>query len=251
VARLSQIWRHPIKAHGREEITHCELSEGRDMPWDRRWAVAHEASEVDMNNPEWVPCRNFSRSSKAPQLQAIKCRVDLAKQAVTLSHPQLQNLTIDPDNDADNAAFIQWVMPISPQDRALPAHLVRAPNRGMTDADYPSLSLINRSTHDAVARQLGQEISHLRWRGNIIMDGLEPWAEMGWVGKRISVGHAELEIREPIVRCSATTASTRTGLRDADTLGALKAGFGHQFMGVYGVVVKSGAIRQGDTMGLV
>ena len=251
MAFLSQIWRHPIKAHGREELSHITLSEGRDMPWDRRWAIAHELATIDASDPKWMHCSNFSRAAKAPKLQAITASVDLQKQKITLSHPILRDLTIDPDDTADCGALIQWVMRISPSDRALPAQVVRAPKRGMTDTDFPSISLINLTSHAAVAQQLDQEISHLRWRGNLILGGLEPWAELDWVGKRIRVGRAELEIREPIVRCMATAANTKTGDRDADVLRALNAGFGHQLMGVYGVVTKTGDIRQGDMVELL
>jgi uncharacterized protein YcbX len=251
MAFLSQIWRHPIKAHGREELSHITLSEGRDMPWDRRWAIAHEAATFDADNPEWVHCSNFSRAAKAPKLQAITASVDLQKQKVTLSHPILKDLTINPNNEADCDALIRWVMPISPSDRALPARLVRAPKRGMTDTDFPSVSLINLTSHAAVAQDLDQEISHLRWRGNLILGGLEPWTELDWVGKRIRVGRAELEIREPIRRCLATAANTKTGERDADVPGALNTGFGHQLMGVYGVVTKTGEICQGNMVELL
>ena len=251
MAVLAQIWRHPIKAHGREELSHIMLSEGRDMPWDRRWAVAHELAKFDTDAPSWQPCANFSRAAKAPLLQAITARADLPKQKVTLSHPNLKTLTIDPDCQADSGAFIQWVMPISPPDRALPARLVRAPKRGMTDTDYPSISLINLASHTAVAQQLGQDISALRWRANLILDGLEPWVEHDWIGQRLGVGPAEIEIREPIARCMATAANTDTGALDADTLGALDTGFGHQLVGVYGVVVKTGDIHRGDAVELL
>ncbi len=251
MATLSQIWRHPIKAHGREEITQVSLSEGHGMPWDRQWAVAHELSKFDPNAPGWVSCQNFSRGAKAPLLQAITARSGLPNQKMTLSHPDLKTLTIDPENTADKAAFIQWVMPISPTDRALPAGLVQAPNRSLTDTDYPSISLINLNSHATVADHVGRDISHLRWRGNIILHGLDAWAEFNWVGKRVRVGQAELEIREPITRCTATNANTSTGERDADILGTLNSQFGHQQMGIYGVVIKSGKIRQGDTVELI
>ncbi len=221
------------------------------MPWDRRWAVAHEMSKFDTNAPSWQPCGNFSRAAKAPQLQAITASVDLPNQTVTFSHPDLKKLTIDPDCEADSGSFIQWVMPISPPDRALPARLVRAPKRGMTDTDYPSISIINMTSHAAVAQHLGQEISNLRWRGNLIVGAMEPWAELDWVGKSIRVGQAELKVREPITRCMAPAANTKTGERDADILGSLRSGFGHQLMGVYAEVIKTGDIRQGDPVELL
>lgn len=251
MALLTEIWRHPIKAHGREQLARIMLSEGKCLPWDRRWAVAHEMAKIDFGAADWAPCSNFSRGAKAPQLQAITARTDLPSQKVTLSHPKLRDLTIDPDNEADSLAFVQWVMPISPSNRALPARVVRAPGRGMTDSDFPSISLINMASHRDVSVQVGQKLSHLRWRGNLILDNLDPWEEMSWVGRKIRVGLAELEIRENITRCNATTANTDTGKVDADVLGALRDGWGHQNMGVYGVVTKTGDIHTGDKIGLI
>jgi len=250
-AQVAEIWRHPIKSHGRESLSRVLLSEGRTMPWDRRWAVAHEMSNFDTDNPQWAPCQEFSRGSKAPKLQAITARCDLPYQKVILSHPKLKDLRIDPDDEADSHEFIQWVMPLCPGNRALPARLVRAPQRGMTDTDYPSISIINMSSHRAVAQKLGRDISHLRWRGNLILEGLAPWEEMEWVGKKLKIGLAEVEVVEPITRCLATTASTRTGERDADTLGALNDGWGHQLMGVYARVTRKGDVNQADTVELL
>lgn len=248
---VAEIWRHPIKSHGREALDGVKLSEGDCMPWDRRWAVAHEMSRFDAASPGWLPCNQFSIGSKAPKLQAITARCDVPNQKIDLSHPDLPDLRIDPDDEGDSLAFVRWVTPISPSNRVLPARLVRAPQRGMTDTDYPSVSLINLASHAEVAARLGREISPKRWRGNFLLDGLEPWAEMGWIGCRLTLGHAELEIVEPITRCLATTASTRTGERDADTLGALQDGWGHQFLGVYARVVKTGEVAQGDEIGLL
>ncbi len=245
-ACVAQIWRYPVKAHGRERLYHVQITQGKCIAWDRRWAVLHEAARFNDARPEWVPCNNFSRACKAPLLQAISASSDVTRNRVTFRHPRLDDLTVDPDNERDAATFIQWVLPISPNDRALPERLVRAPGRGMTDTDFASVSLINLASHREVSRRLGRTISHLRWRGNIILDGLAPWAENGWIGRRLKMGTAELEIVHPITRCMATAASPSTGIRDADLLGTLQSGWGHQNMGVYARVTASGELRQGD-----
>jgi uncharacterized protein YcbX len=245
-AHLAGIWRHPIKAHGREELMRVTLGEGETMPWDRRWAVAHEMAQIDPVNPQWEPCANFSRGAKAPRLQAITARVNHRRGEVTLSYPGMPDLTINPDKPEDGLSFIQWVMPISPGNRALPSRLVRVEGRGMTDTDWPSISLVNLASHRAVAQRVGRAISPLRWRANLLLDGFAPWEEREWIGKRLRIGAAELEVRENIVRCLATAASTRTGERDTDTLGALEEGWGHREFGVYAAVVKTGEFEQGD-----
>ncbi|MCP4818174.1 MAG: MOSC domain-containing protein, partial [Shimia sp.] len=82
--------------------------------------------------------------------------------------------------------------------------------------------------------------------GNIWLDGFAPWEEFDWIGKTLRIGTTEIEVRERITRCLATTSNPDTGRRDADTLGVLNDSFGHQDFGVYGVVTKSGDITVGD-----
>lgn len=244
--RVGEIWRHPIKAHGRERMTRVDLTEGAALPWDRRWAVAHDAAKFDTDAPAWAHCRNFTRAAGSPALQAVGAQVEEATGKLVLTHPDRPTLTIDPEDPADQARFIDWAGPITNPDRPQPTRLVRAPGQAMTDTDFASVSLINLASHAAVEGQLGQPISPLRWRGNILFDGFDGWAEMDWPGKTLRLGAVEMEIVEPIVRCMATTANPETGLRDADTLGALKAGWDHQICGVYGRVTRGGMLTEGD-----
>ena len=51
---------------------------------------------------------------------------------------------------------------------------------------------------------------------------LEPWEELEWIGKIVQIGNIQFDIVEPVQRCMATTANPETGVRDADTLGALQ-----------------------------
>ncbi|KRS13378.1 molybdenum cofactor biosysynthesis protein [Roseovarius atlanticus] len=244
MATVAALWRHPIKGHGREALDTVTLTEGQTMPWDRRWAVAHEMSKAD--GTEWVPCANFSRGAKTGTLMAISAQVDEASGTVTLTHPDRPDLTFDPEREQD--AFLDWVRPLMPADRAQSARLVRVPGRGMTDTDYPSISLINLASNDAMTEAMQQDISPLRWRGNIHLSGLDAWAEFDWVGHTLRIGEVELSVQEPIKRCLATTANPQTGERDADTLATLNNRFGHQDFGIYATVTRSGDIRVGDTV---
>lgn len=241
-ASVRHIWRHPIKAHGVEALSTVTLTAGETMPWDRAWAVVHELSKTD--GSEWASCGNFSRGAKAPSLMAITALLDEPGQNITLNHPNLPEITLNPDTDS--AAFLNWVRPIMPANRSASARIVRAVERGMTDTDFPSVSLNNLASNQAVSKKLGVDLSPLRWRGNLWFDGLEPWEEFDWVGKRVRIGGVELDIKERITRCMATTVNPATGLRDADTLATLQDNWGHRQFGVYGIVVTTGQIALGD-----
>ncbi|WP_299288456.1 MOSC N-terminal beta barrel domain-containing protein [uncultured Tateyamaria sp.] len=239
--QVTTLWRHPIKSHGREQIDSVALVAGQSMPWDRVWAVAHEAAKAEPG--VWAQCAHFSRVSKAPGLMAITAKLNEATGKLTLSHPDRPDLTFDPE--AEPGALIGWSAPLVPQDRALPSHIMRLDGRGYTDSDFPSVTLCNLASHRAVEQQMGQDLSIHRWRGNIWFDSDAPWIEFDWMDRDIQVGEAILRPRERTDRCLATTTNPDTGRRDADTLKALDS-FGHQDFSVRCEVVRGGTVRATD-----
>ena len=70
--RLAHIVRHPIKSVGFEELAGASLTKGRALPFDREWAVTHEAAKFDRLT-EWHPKMNFLRGVAGPEL--IGCRL--------------------------------------------------------------------------------------------------------------------------------------------------------------------------------
>lgn len=244
---VTALWRYPIKAHGRETITAVTLTEGQTMPWDRRWAVAHELSEAEASG--WSHCSGFSRAHDVASLMAIGAKSDIDAGQITLFHPERPDITFDPDKEP--FAFLDWVRPLMPARRPQSVRIVRMDDHGITDTAYPSISLLNQGSNDEMAHAMKQDISIKRWRGNIVFSGLEAWREFDWVGQQIRIGTAVLDIKEPITRCMAPTANPDTGQRDANILGTLIDRFGHQEFGIYATVVESGHIKLGDSIEVV
>lgn len=242
-ARLTRIERHPIKSHGRETLASVEVTAGRMLPWDRHWAVLHEAAKADGTG--WAPCVNFSIGSKAPGLMGINASLDEAGARITLTHAARPDLTFHPDDPDDLTGFLDWVSPLMPTDRAASARIVSVGSRGMSDTDYPSISLLNLASIRALSDRMGTDIDPRRFRGNLWIDGLAPWEEFGWIGQSIRIGGLTFRVEERIERCRATTANPDTGKRDADTLGALETGWGHRDMGVYMTTLESGRLETG------
>ena len=244
--RVTEIFRHPLKSHGREALKSVTLHQGQSMPFDRLWGVAHEAAKAD--GTDWAPCQEFSRTSKAPRLAPINAVLDEATETLTLTHPDLPDLTFQPDTEADK--LLEWVQPIVPQDRALPARILRLAERGFTDTPFASVSLNNIASHRAVEALAGSPLSPLRWRGNIWFEGAPAWEEFEWMGRDLRLGDAVLQVKERIVRCLATTANPKTGVRDVDTLRALGM-LDHQDFGIYCSVIQSGDVKVGDKLELI
>ena len=242
--KVHALHRHPIKGHGVEALERVRLTAGETMPWDRRWAVPHEAARIDGTG--WAHCRNFGRGAGSPALMAITAEWDEGIGRMTLRHPDRPDLSFDPDVDGDR--FVEWAAPLYPESRPKPAALIRAEGQGMTDAQFPWLSVHSLASLRAVEGAAGRELSLHRWRGNVWLDGPALWEEDEWVGRRLRLGEAVLEVKEPIYRCRATEANPVTGRRDADTLGALTRlrGEGETRFGVYAEVVEGGDVAIDD-----
>ena len=240
--RLAQIWRHPIKAYGRESLASVRLSAGQGLPFDREWAVAHEAARL---GPGWNPCMNFTRGAKAPALMAVTARLDAAARRVTLTHPDHGEITVAPDEAADQARLLHWAEALIPAGRARPATVVRA-GRAMTDSDWPTVSVLSLTSLADLGARMGMDLSVHRWRANLWLDGAAPWAEWGWIGQRFRLGDAVLEVVERITRCAATRVDPETGAIAGDTLAALETGYGHQDFGVFARVIDGGEIALGQ-----
>lgn len=240
--RLAHICRHPIKAYGREMLASVRLSAGEGLPFDRQWAVAHEAAKLD---PGWNPCMNFTRGAKAPALMAVTAHLDEAAQRVTLGHPTAGEISVAPDEAEDQARLLAWADPLVPPGRARPAAVVRA-GVALTDSDFPSVSVLSLASLAALSQRMGIDLSIHRWRANLWLDGAEPWVEWGWIGQRFRLGDAVLEVVERITRCTATTVNPETGAVEGNTLAALEAGYGHQDFGVYARVIEGGEIALGQ-----
>lgn len=240
--RLAQICRHPIKAYGREMLASVRLSAGQGLPFDREWAVSHEAARLV---PGWNACQNFTRGAKAPALMAVTASLDETARRVTLDHPQAGKIAVAPDDPADHARLLAWADGLIPVGRARPAEVVRA-GRVMSDSAFPSVSILSLRSLAELSARMGLELSIHRWRANLWLDGAAPWAEWGWIGQHFRLGDAVLEVVERITRCVATKVDPETGSENGDTLAALETSYGHQDFGVYARVIEGGTITIGQ-----
>lgn len=216
------------------------------MPMDRIWGLAHTDAKVDHDAPLWARCINFARAARGHKLMAVSSTYDATTGKVTLQHPELETLTVNPDEPADATALVEWATKISNPDRSLLARVFRPLDRPLTDSNTPSLSIHTNASLRALSDAVGSPLDQRRFRGNIWVDGFDAWEEFDWIGKRIRIGTAEFDITKPVERCMATTVNPDTGISDQPTLDTLKTKWGHIDFGVLGVVVKAGEIKIDD-----
>jgi uncharacterized protein YcbX len=115
-----------------------------------------------------------------------------------------------------------------------------------------AVSLVGDGSLAVLARQAGKEaVDGRRFRMLMELEDTAPHEEDTWMGGRVAVGTAELQITKPDARCAITTQDPDTGLRDLDTLRTIISYRGlregkHADFGVLGEVTQPGTIRLGD-----
>jgi hypothetical protein len=118
----------------------------------------------------------------------------------------------------------------------LSGHPERLPLRVVGDGQTPRyhddvagrVTLHGRGSLQALEAALGTEVSELRFRSNIAVDGLDAWEEQRWVGRKIRVGAVEFDVVKPKTRCLATHANPKTGERDLPILTTLTQKIGQE-----------------------
>ncbi|MEM7269295.1 MAG: MOSC domain-containing protein [Pseudomonadota bacterium] len=240
--RLEEIRRNPIKGFGQEVISSARLEAGEALPWDRVWALTHGNSEWDDANPRWVRSRNHVIQTTCSALSQITCAYDGAA-AMTLTHPQLGEITFDPTGESDRLA--EWIEPIAGESGPPPYRLVTLPGGRLHDFEDTHFSIGSLSSLRALEGMAGASLDRIRFRMNLWIDGAAPWEEVEWEGREIMIGSARLKITGMVKRCAATHANAATGKRDIEVTRLLYDRFGHMNFGVYAQVLEGGRIAQG------
>lgn len=241
---VTNIWRHPIKGIGVEAITGVRFESGRTMAWDRVWAVMHQSSNYDASSGAWDSKNSFNQGARSAALMAIKARVNENAGEITLTHPDLEPLTVDPDKSPDT--LVAWLKPLIAENQPQPAGVVKATGRGMTDQLNPYISIIGTASLQALTDIAEMPLQQERFRANIWVDGLKPWEEFDWIGKTIRIGGATLRVDAPIGRCVATTSNPDTGAIDVNTVDLLRKTCGHKNLGVFAEVISGGDVNLSD-----
>ena len=245
-ARLARITRFPIKAIGDEGLQKVALTAGEVLPKDRAFAVIHDAGarHLDVHGEVggWLPKAAFLRGVAGSQLQAIRGRRQVDGR-LALMHPLAGKFLFS--GLSDGPALIDWLRPLWPEDRPQPLKLVAAPV-ALTDMRQRYVSILSLSSLAALEAAEGRVFGPERWRGNFWIEGLAPWVERDWTGRRLRIGGAELIVRQRITRCHATSANTETGEVEIDMLAALKSLQGDADFGVYAEVISGADVTMGD-----
>lgn len=247
---LTDIYRYPVKGLAGERLESATLAAGAPLPGDRSFAIAHGASTWSASAPEWQPKSAFVTLLKTEKLARLASRYDPESGRLAVYRDGKRVVGGDMSNAVGRAMIEQFLSGYLDGAAHGPIRLADGGGAALADVPAPFLSVINRASVADLERVTGAPTDPRRFRGNLLIDGLPPWAERQWVGREFRIGDAHFEVAEPINRCGATHVNPDTAARDMNILRALNHGFDHTEMGVYVRVFASGKIEVNDELRL-
>jgi MOSC domain-containing protein len=224
-ARITALHTYPVKgcrglAHTAQTLTHAGLA------WDRHWMFISDAGR-------------FLTQRECPGLARIDAVVTVGELRLrSHGHPELRcpfqaegsrrEVTVWRDRclaQVSNVDTRDWLESVTGTRgqlvRSLPGD-ERTSAREFTGADVASvrfadayaLLLTNEASLEDLNARLDRPLPMSRFRPNLVLQGLKPYAEDEI--DRIRIGDIELRCVKPCTRCIVTTTDQSTGERDGD-----------------------------------
>lgn len=244
---VDSIYRHPVKGLTPEPLQEVYLDAGAYFPHDRHYAVEVGPSGFDPANPKPISKQRFTVLARFPQLARVKTRLDDATGRFHIGDASGFGIEADLSTQEGREALERFLQAFLGEDATGRLRVLESPP-GYRFMDHPRgyISVMNLASVRTVAAAIGQPVDPLRFRANIYVDGLRPWAEDEWIaGSPVVLGEARLSVFKPIVRCVATHVNLDTGERDIDMVGQLREHFDRDTLGTYLSVDRGGLVKIG------
>jgi hypothetical protein len=249
MARIDSIYRYPVKGLSPELLAAVMMTAGEGLPLDRRFALARAGTAFDPVQPAWLAKHHFLMLMRDERLAELEVAYDAASRRLRIAHAGRQVLDADPGLAAGREAVERFFEAFMAGSLAGRPRLVQARGHIFTDNPTPYVSLINLATVREIAGKLGREaLDPLRFRANLYVDDLDPWAELSWVGKELVAGEVRFACAERIDRCAATNVDPATGARDLNIPLALRQSYSHIDCGVLLGVARGGRLETGQSI---
>ncbi|WP_434444052.1 MOSC domain-containing protein [Lentzea sp. E54] len=242
---------YPVKGLSAQPLDRVTLRPGHGIPDDRVFALARPDGEYRPGTRAGLPKKEFFALVSDHRLAGLGTHLDVRTEVLTArvaGHDVLKADLRTENGVADAVRFFARVLDLPP---GVAPVLAREPGRRFTDANALGdgamhwLSVINLASVRDLESRTGTTVDPLRFRANVLVDGLPPWSELDLVGQEFELGGVRVRGVRQTRRCAATEVDPATGWRDLPVVTMIRRTYGHQVMGIHVEVLTAGVVEKG------
>ncbi|MEL6372972.1 MAG: MOSC domain-containing protein [Pseudomonadota bacterium] len=247
---IQAIYHYPVKGLSAQPLAPVALKAGAAIGCDRAFALEAGTGKFDPAVPKHMPKINFLMLMRDERLASLDSHFDAETTTLTLSRDGATLVSASLATPEGRAAVERCIADDLGETLRGRPRLVAAPGHSFSDVPMKCLHIINLASVRALEAELGRPLDPMRFRANIIIDGLEPWGEFAWVNRTIAISGARADVLLRTERCAATNVDPGTAMRSGDLPGDLMRAYGHADFGIYAKVTDEGEADIGDVVAL-
>ncbi|MDA7605066.1 MOSC domain-containing protein [Candidatus Pelagibacter sp.] len=259
-ATISSINYCPVKSVSFQTIEKCEIKKDIGIIGDRVFAFAKDLDSQQAKLFERSPDERKGKWNKVLTLKNSpalnKYNFVFKDEKLTLTLKDQEILTIDINELSEREALSSKITELESSLKQ-PIILMKNNESPFFDTSISnkvdfvnSVSLLNIQSINDFESKINKEINPLIFRGNICVDGIEPWKEREWIGKIIKINNISFKVEKNIPRCVAINLKPQTDNNSFNLLQSLKKTYNHFEMGIYLTALDDGKINIGDIINI-
>ena len=259
-AIISSINYCPVKSVSFQTIEKCEIKKDIGIINDRIFAFA---KDLDAEQAKLFEKSPEERKGKWNKVLTLKNSPALNKynfifkdKKLTLTLKDKEILSININQSSEREALSNKISELESS--------LKQPLTLMKNDDFPffdtsiskkvdfvnSVSLLNIQSINDFEKKVNKKIETSIFRGNICIDGIDPWKEREWIGKTIKINNVSFKVEKNIPRCVAINLKPQTDDNSFDLLQSLKKIYNHFDMGIYLTALDDGEINIKDKINI-
>ena len=257
---ISSINYCPVKSVSFQTIENCKIKKDIGIVSDRIFAFAKDLDQEQAKLFEKSPDDRKGKWNKVLTLKNSpvlnKYNFIFKDEKLTLTLKDKEILTIDINQSEQREELSNKISELESS--------LKQPITLMKNHEFPffdtsisnkvnfvnSVSLLNIQSINDFREKIDRNVESSIFRGNICIDGIEPWKEREWIGKIIKINNVSFKVEKNIPRCVAINLKPQTDDNTFNLLQLLKKTYNHFEMGIYLTALDDGEINIGDTINI-
>ena len=245
--KIKQLFYSPVKSLSFSPINKLEILNNIGIKFDRNFAFTRDLDDNKINhvmqNPLDRKIINFLSLKHFPDLNMYN--FDFNNGFLYLKKNNNIILITDIKNEAEINILCDKMQELIPKVKRI--RLLQDPVNPFFDT-MPSktISLINLNSIRDFEKKLSKKIEFQRFRGNIYVDGLNPWDERNLINKTLIINNLKFKVTKEIPRCVATNIRPNSSETNLSIPISLKQFYNHINLGIYLIPLNDGNIKSND-----
>jgi uncharacterized protein YcbX len=255
-ATISSINYCPVKSVSFQSVKNCKIKKNIGIIGDRVFAFA---KDLDSEQAKLFEKNPNERKGKWNKVLTLKNSPALNKynfvfkdKKLTLTLKDKEILSIDINQSSEREALSNKIAELESSLKQ-PITLMKNDNFPFFDTSISkkvdfvnSVSLLNIQSINDFEMKVSKKIENSIFRGNICIDGIDPWKEREWIGKTIKINNVSFKVEKNIQRCVAINLKPQSDDNSFNLLQLLKKTYNHFDMGIYLTALDDGDISIGN-----